>query len=86
MSNKQSSVRWAIEQYSKIHSLWVLGEIGVQTFNRVYNEIIEKGDAMHKEEIINTFGVGCQVESARLIGYHKMAEQYYNETFGGNND
>ena len=37
---------------------------------------------MEKEQIINAFGVGCQVESTRLIGYHGMAEQYYNETYG----
>ena len=86
MSNKQSSVRWAIEQYSKIHSLWVLGEIGVQTFNRVYNEIIEKGDAMHKEEITDAY-IECWMNDGGN-GFHKVkeAEQYYNETFGGNND
>lgn len=37
--------------------------------------------AKEKEQIINSFGVGCQVESKRLIGYHGMAEQYYNETY-----
>ena len=36
---------------------------------------------MEKEQIIEAFGVGCQVESTKLIGYHKIAEQYYNETF-----
>jgi hypothetical protein len=37
---------------------------------------------IEKEQMIDAFGVGCQVESTRLIGYHKMAEQYYNETYG----
>jgi hypothetical protein len=40
-----------------------------------------KAIAMEKEQIIDAFGVGCQVESTKLIGYHKIAEQYYNETF-----
>ena len=31
-----------------------------------------------KEHIIDAFGVGCQVESTRLIGYQGMAEQYYS--------
>ena len=44
-------------------------------------EIVEQAKEMEKEQIINSFGVGCQVESTRLIGYHKMAEQYYNETY-----
>jgi hypothetical protein len=36
---------------------------------------------MEKEQIIDAFGVGCHVESTRLIHYNDMAEQYYNETF-----
>ena len=44
-------------------------------------KIFAKAKAMEKEQIINAFGVGCQVESKRLIGYHGMAEQYYNETY-----
>jgi hypothetical protein len=42
---------------------------------------LEQAKEMEKEQIIDAFGVGCQVESTRLIGYHGMAEQYYNETF-----
>ena len=34
-----------------------------------------------KEQIKDAFGVGCQVESTRLIGYQDMAEQYYSKTF-----
>ena len=44
-------------------------------------ELLEQAKEMEKEQIIDAFGVGCQVESTRLIGYHGMAEQYYNETF-----
>jgi hypothetical protein len=44
-------------------------------------QYIEQAKEMEKKQIINAFGVGCQVESTRLIGYHKMAEQYYKETF-----
>ena len=35
-----------------------------------------------KNQIIDAFGVGCHLESKRLIGYHDVAEQYYNETYG----
>lgn len=40
-----------------------------------------KAKEMEKEQIKDAFGVGCQVESTRLIGYHGMAEQYYKETY-----
>jgi hypothetical protein len=47
-----------------------------------YNQwAFKKAKEMEKQQIVDSFGVGCQVESTRLIGYHKMAEQYYNETF-----
>lgn len=42
---------------------------------------IDQAKAMEKEQIIDSFGVGCQVESTRLIGYQDMAEQYYKKTF-----
>jgi hypothetical protein len=41
----------------------------------------DQAKEMEKQQIIDAFGVGCQVESTRLIGYQGMAEQYYNETF-----
>jgi len=70
-NNKQSSMEWLIEQ------LPLIQQEGLR-------DIIEQAKAMHKEEIIDSFGVGCQVEASRLIGYHKMAEQYYNEIYGNN--
>ena len=45
------------------------------------NVLFNKAKEMEKQQIISSFGVGCQVESTRLIGYQDMAEQYYQETF-----
>ena len=36
---------------------------------------------MEKEQIIDSFGIGAHYKSTSLIGYHSMAEQYYNETY-----
>ena len=44
-------------------------------------KLLDKAKEMEKEQIFDAFGVGCQVESTRLIGYQGMAEEYYNETF-----
>ena len=77
MSNKkQSSVEWFAE---KLKSQGLL--IG-EPDNLV---AFEQAKEMHRQEIIDSFGVGCQVEASRLIGYHKMAEQYYNEIYGKDN-
>lgn len=67
---KQTAVDWLIEQLNK------KGFAPVVT-----DEEIEQAKAMEKEQLVNAFGVGCQVESTRLIGYQNIAEQYYNETF-----
>ena len=71
---KQTAVEWLVSEYAKAFKISV---------NAVMGETIEKAKAMEKEQIIDSFGVGCQVESTRLIGYHKMAEQYYKQTYGG---
>jgi hypothetical protein len=67
MSNKQTAVEWLFNEYIN------KGHITI--------EAIEQALEMEKEQIIDAFGVGCQVESTRLIGYHEMAEQYYKETY-----
>lgn len=56
-NNKQSSVEWVIENLTLIHALLSRREIGVEFFNRKYNEIVEQGKAMHEEEIIDAHGV-----------------------------
>jgi hypothetical protein len=44
-------------------------------------EAYKQAKQMEKEQIIDAFGVGCQVKSTRLIGYQGMAEQYYKESY-----
>jgi len=70
-----TAVEWLIIQIKNDHTQKVL--TGLE-----WMRIFEQAKAMEKEQIIDAFGVGCQVESTRLIGYHDMAEQYYNETYG----
>ena len=70
---KQTAVDWLEKQFVKLEST-----IGV---HGVMYEIIEQAKAMEKEQIMDAFSVGCQVESTRLIGYQGMSEQYYNETY-----
>jgi hypothetical protein len=72
MENKQTAVEWL---YDKL----VTGKFtGKDTIDFLY----ETAKQMEKEQIIDAFGIGCQVESTRLIGYQDLAEQYYNENFG----
>ena len=83
-NNKQSSVEWLISQLQKSKD-WhrVLNEISQMSSARV--DIIEQAKAMHKQEIIaakdDNYVYGEAWEKLGTLG-----EQYYNETFGGNNE
>ena len=72
MKDKQSSIEWLRSLYE----------------NRpAYEECIldeewEQAKAMHKEEIINATIYGDKFEGC----YGLDSEQYYNETFGDNNE
>ena len=65
---KKTAVEWFVEKLPLIQQEGLRDEI-------------EQAKEMEKEQIIDAFGVGCHVESTRLIHYDDMAEQYYNETF-----
>ena len=60
---------------------WLLNSLDYNQNMLGIKEIIDQAKEMEKEQIKDAFGVGCQVESTRLIGYQGMSEQYYNETF-----
>jgi hypothetical protein len=72
-----TSMEWLMEQIMKKDNLnnIRLGSV------KVLNQLFEQAKEMHKQEIIDAFGVGCHHESKRLVGYQDVAEQYYNETF-----
>ena len=66
-NNKQSSVRWVIEELGRF-------ELGTSEFFSK-TAIINHADRLHKEEIKKSYTTGF---GANL----HQAEQYYNETFG----
>ena len=67
----QTAVEWLVNELENHH-----------VFQDIKNTVAyQQALAMEKEQMADAFGVGCQVESTRLIGYHEMAEQYYNKTY-----
>jgi hypothetical protein len=68
---KQTAVEWLFDK------LW---DTPKDKFT--WYAILEQAKEMEKQQIIDVFGVGCHLESKRLIGYHDVAEQHYNETYG----
>jgi hypothetical protein len=76
---KQTAIQKAIEDINGYRSFGEQIDIlfVCRLLEKVYLE-------MEKQQIIDAFGVGCHLESKRLIGYHDVAEQHYNETYGSN--
>jgi hypothetical protein len=77
MSNKkkQNSIDWLVEELRKyIEEPWKYVPIGGK------EAIVEQAKAMHKEEIMEAW-IATDNDLQRI-----SAEQYYNETYGGNNE
>ena len=94
-NNKQSSVDWLIEQlkeydFSNEDDTYV---IKIQSW--VLTEKHEKAEAMRKDEIknaqmdmfihLNNLPYGLEYIEKRQSA-EDFSQQYYNETFGGNNE
>jgi hypothetical protein len=73
---KQSSVEYAVDKLEK------LIPPGNQIIIRI---IIEQAKAMHKEEIKDAWDMG-EYMGMYFPQYVQDTEQYYNETYGGNNE
>jgi hypothetical protein len=49
-------------------------------------EILEQAKEMEKKQIINAFWNGDNTDCTSEQNIEEFAEQYYNETYGGNNE
>lgn len=76
VEKKRTAVEWFWNEIAEVLPFTVDSTTAIKMYDK-----LQQAKQMEKEQIINAFGVGCQVESTRLIGYHGMAEQYYNETY-----
>ena len=73
---KQSSVEYAVDKLEK------LIPPGNQMIIRI---ILEQAKAMHKQEIEDAYYNGGCYEDFTKNEILEIAEQFYNETYGGNN-
>lgn len=90
MNNKQSSIELFIEQLEEKGKAYE-ETVGVRTVNICidvsdYMELKQQVKAMHKEEMVD-FGNDLLAQNdTNYIGLPNLAENYYNETFGGKNE
>ena len=87
-NNKQSSLEWYAEKEHEIAREFVLANINHREYFDKKRELLEQAKAMHKEEIMdaNFYGQRLHAKSVTNTMMEDNAEQYYNETFGGNNE
>jgi hypothetical protein len=78
-NNKQSSVDWFANRIKHL----IPDDIGSQLFLKSQQS---KATAMHKEEIIDAHGTQYDYSYSQIDPKKVTGEQYYNETFGGNNE
>ena len=87
-NKKQNSIEWLENEIDFILTTYSYNS---QDFH--LNKAFEQAKAMHKEEIVNTWTeatappheIGLS-DTTYILAQIKKAEQYYNETFEGNNE
>ena len=78
-NNKQSSVEWFAQ---KLYETMEMKGDGY-----VIDSLLDLAKAMYKEEIEDAYENGVSAENERnLSGECTNSKQYYNETYGGNNE
>ena len=50
------------------------------------NDLLERHKAMHKKEILESYRWGRYDSDKLVMSERFYREQYYNETYGGNNE
>jgi hypothetical protein len=80
MSNKQqTAVEWFSQRAYELFEQYSEGKFDRITLNKLMLEATDKAKEMEKEQIINAWMDGMEG-----ILHKIAAEQYYNETYGGN--
>ena len=76
---KQSSIEWLANQSYELFEQYSEGNFDRINLNKLMLKATEQAKAMHKEEITKTY------DDAIMKGRQEDGNEYYNETYGGNN-
>ena len=82
-NNKQSSVEWFFNQLVANRIIVINGTTYWDKVKAKYEILLEQAKAMNKEQHRQTANV---VRQAIFDLNYSSFDEYYNETFGGNND
>lgn len=87
-NNKISSIEWLFPKVLELTLQLSNKRISQRSCELKILELFEQGKAMHKEEIMESvkYGFNKEYYTPNYRDQQELFEQYYNETFGGNNE
>jgi hypothetical protein len=88
INNKQNSVEWLFEEQFNSFEKFNNGEFSFSEYMAHNLTLREQAKAMHKEEVVEAVKYGFNKEyfTPNFRYQQELFEQYYNETFGDNNE
>ena len=81
MKKQQTAVEWLAEKYDYVNWMRNRDEISASIADEWRKHFLEQAKEMEKEQIIASH-INGNVEYTVGGNYWKVAEQYYNETYG----
>ena len=81
MEKKQTAVEWYANASHELIVKKNNGEITNTDFLIMHHNLFYEAQKMEKEQITDSY-----IEGHSIYGESTNAEQYYNETYGGNNE
>ena len=87
-NNKQSSVEWFAKEINELNFWLESRQITNREFNRLKLKVLNKAKEKHKEEVLSfdTLLHEHEMEALNNNTILLTKEEFYNETFGGNNE
>jgi len=79
-NKQQTALEWYDNEIEKLFNQFTIDKINIYEFRTKRFKLIEQAKEMHKEEIIDAY------DYATMSRVYNDGEDYYNETFGGNNE
>jgi hypothetical protein len=82
MENKQTAFEWYIEQHNIL--VQVCDNMSFDERFKIFSSLVDKAKEMEKEQIKSAFNIGELMAHDYFYGNDECAENYYNQTYGGN--
>jgi hypothetical protein len=82
MENKQTAVEWFLDQLIE-HRIIIVNKTTYQVKYK-HEILLEQAKEMEKEQIKSAFNIGELMAHDYFYGNDECAENYYNQTYGGN--